>query len=267
LKNVLYSLSSFQPPDKVRILSKGGKQVDISSDEKNNPLYESGECHTYCSIEDVQNQYKKEIGLRTKPSQSTLYETPVDPGASTSTFNPGHIKGNENINPYEVSSLATSNPPNVPPKHSAYETPVYQGASTSSFNPLYTKGSENTNPYQVVDLESSNSPTMPPEQSGSDAPLSTALSTSYDTPQSHYKSPGNPYDTMIPKKDTNPAYDVSPMNTGNQPPRTSYENVPNGNNNPHYQTPTTKPGTDVYEVMHGRNSVVDVPDNTGMTQC
>ncbi len=212
----------------------------MPANEKDNPLYEpGGENHTYCSIEDTQAQYKKEIGLTAKPSQSTLYETPVDPGASTSS--------NSMPNPYQISPLTTSSPPKLPPKNINYETPADPDASLSSFNPLYSKGSDNTSP---------NTPTFPfPSPSDSDTPL---LSTSYDTPQSHYNTPNNPYETMIPN-DTQGAYAVSPMN---QPPRASYENVPNGNNNPHYQTPSTKLEGNVYEVMHGRD-----PQVTGVTQC
>ena len=212
------SFTRFQSPDKVNILPKGAERVDISKGEKENPLYESGENHTYCSIDDVQDQYRKQVGLSTKPSQSTLYETPVDPGAST-----------------------------------------------SSFNPLYTR----TNPYQVSNIESPISESnldQPPKQNGTPTSSTTASTTS-NTPESHYKTPNNPYDTMLPKKETQAAYDVSPMNSHNHPPRASYENVPNAGNVSHYQTPSGQPDSGVYEVMTEMNPQVNLQDNTGTTQC
>lgn len=231
-------------------------QVDICSEDKNNPLYEPGEKHDYCTIDEVQEQYKKEVGLSNKPSQSTLYETPQDPGASTSSFNQVNTKGNEReTNLYEVSKLPASDPPNLPEKHSAYETPVDHGASS---NPLYTKESNNKNP----DVELTSSPALPLKQSTQKTPL---LPKPNDTPEPHYRSPGNPYDTMLPKKEMSPPYDITPMNAAKKQPRVPYENVPNANNNSHYQTP--KSDTDVYEVMHGREHQVDLAENTGMTQC
>ena len=228
--------------------------MDISKDEKDNPLYESGENHTYCSINDVQDQYRKQVGLSTKPSQSTLYETPVDPGA-TST----------NLNPYNTLPLTATNPPKLNPTHNDYETPADPGASTSSFNPLYTR----TNPYQVSNIESPISESnldQPPKQNGTPTSSTTASTTS-NTPESHYKTPNNLYDTMLPKKETQAAYDVSPMNSHNHPPRASYENVPNASNVSHYQTPSGQPDSGVYEVMTGRNPQVNLQDNTGTTQC
>ena len=299
------SISRFRSPDKVNIMSNGGMQVNISSQENNNPLYESGENHEYCTIEDAQNEYKKEIGLSNKLSQSTLYETPMDPGASTSSFNQCNTKKSTNL--YEVSELATPNPANVPQKDNAYEAPIDQ---SSSFNPLYPKESNNKNP----NLELSSSPLLSSKNSTQKLPL---LPKSHDTPKTHYKSPGspdatmlakkdtsspyvtpmnaannvdnnahhqpqipksdhtsethyktpgNPYDTMLPKKDAASPYDVTPINAANnQRPYVPYENASNANNDSHYQRP--KPGTDVYEVMRGRERQVDLADKTGMTQC
>ena len=224
--------------------------------EKNNPLYESGEEHNYCTINDVQEQYKKEIGLSNKLSQSTLYETPVDPEASTSSFNEVNTKENKKkTNLYEISELGTSNRPKLPQKDNPYETPIDQGAS---FNPLYNKEGNNKNP----DVELTSSPTLPFKQSSQKTPL---LPKPHDTPEPHYKSPGNPYDTMLPLKDTSSPYDITPMKAANQQPRVPYENVSNANNNSHYQTP--KADTGVYEVMHGREHQVDLAESTGMTQC
>ena len=249
--NVQYSFSRFQSPEKVSILPnpKGDERVNISAEEKNNPLYEPGESHTYCSIEDAQDQYKKEIGLSTKPSQSTLYETPTDPGASTSS----------NANPYEVSPLTGVKPPKLDPKQNDYETPTEPGASTSSFNPLYDNSTENSNSHQGSNIEG-------PTSESSSPLLPATTSTSSNTPESHYKTPNNPYDTMLPpKNEAQGAYDVSPMNSQNNPPRASYENVPNSNNTSHYQTPSAQPD-DVYEVMTGKDLQIN-QGNTGTTQC
>ncbi|XP_028403866.1 uncharacterized protein LOC114526459 [Dendronephthya gigantea] len=217
----------FQSPDKVFIL--GGQQVNIPSDEKENPLYETQEEHTYWSIEDTQKQYKKEIG--NCPSKSTFYETPLDSGASTSS-----------LNPYEISPVKAAKPSNIPPEDNTYDKPVDSLASMSSFNPLYS--SESTN---------------------HEAPLlSDVPSTSHDTTEAYYKNPANPYN-KLPKSDIyKTPSNVSQTDSGNQQAQTTYENFSLTDHNPHYQTPNNKP--DTYEVMHGK-LVVDLSEETGMTQC
>ena len=237
LKNVPL-FCRYHSPDTVNILLKGGKQEYIASEENENPLYDSEEKHTYCTIDDMQNQYKKEIGLATKPSQSNLYEVPVDPEASTSSFNPIYTGINA---AYDVSPLTHPDSVNKRPKNNNNEIPSDPGASRSASDPPCSNDSGS------IFTET-------------DRPLIPTIDT---TPESHYKSPGNPYDTMIPN--TNTPRDVASTNSVNQPAHNSYENVPN--NNSHYQTPRDNPDKDVYEVMHGRDSQLDVLENTGMNQC
>lgn len=220
----------FQSPDRVFILGEG--QVNIPTDEKENPLYETQETHTYCSIEDMQDQYKRAI--RSNPSKSAFYETPLDSGASTSS-----------LNPYEVFPLKGATPPIIPPEDNAYDKPVGSLASASTFNLFYSSESINN-----------------------EAPLlSNEPSTSHDSAEAHYKTPVNPY-TKIRKSDTSPSCDVSQHVSGNQQAQTPYENFSVTDHNSHYQTPTSNPETNTYEVMHGRRELqVDFPEKRGMTQC
>lgn len=225
-------------PDKVSILQTGGQQMNNSSGETDNPLYE-GNNTFYCTIPE-KKQYRQEIGLENQTSQSSLYERPFE-----------NIPGS--------ASCPTLTPPNLPPRDGICTTLVNQGASTSSC--LLSNCSDNqTNIYEQPDTQIGDSET-PTER------LSTASGSVFVRPRRDYETPVRSYESHTRKDAQNSPYDITPVQSTNAPRRSLHRNVANGNDNAPYQIPTNNAASDMGEIMLGENNVVDNLQNTGISKC